>query len=58
MGTQQKENKLIANGGRVLMAVGIGDSLKEAKKLAYEKVSTIYSEGLFYRQDIGYKIIE
>ncbi|MGL4346650.1 MAG: phosphoribosylglycinamide synthetase C domain-containing protein [Chitinophagaceae bacterium] len=58
MGTQQKENKLIANGGRILMVVGIVDSLKEAKKLAYEKVSTIYSEGLFYRKDIGYKIIE
>lgn len=58
MGTQQKGDKLIANGGRVLMVVGMGNTLKNAKQAAYEKVSKIHAQGLFYRKDIGYQIIE
>lgn len=53
--TFSKGMNLYAHGGRVLGVVGLGQNLAEAKKVAYERVSTIYFKGMQYRKDIGDK---
>ena len=55
MGTELKEDKLVTSGGRVLFVVGQGKTLKEAKEKAYEEITKIHCENLFYRSDIGNK---
>ncbi len=45
------------NGGRVLCAVGLGDTVSEAQQVAYEAASSVHWEGMFYRRDIGYRAI-
>jgi phosphoribosylamine---glycine ligase len=58
MGTVQKKGKWYNSGGRVLFIVGEGDSLQDAQKNAYEAVSKITSDNLFYRKDIGWQAIK
>ncbi|CAM3854126.1 phosphoribosylamine--glycine ligase [Vibrio aquimaris] len=50
--------EVVTNGGRVLCAVALGDTVSQAQKQAYELVDTISWEGMFYRNDIGYRAIE
>jgi len=58
MGTAFKDDSWIANGGRVLFILGEGITLKNARENAYEAVNQIESDGLFYRKDIGWQVIE
>ncbi len=54
-GTAKKDNKIVANGGRVLNIVAESDSFKDARSKAYEAISKIdWKEG-FCRKDIGAK---
>ncbi|MGO1988321.1 phosphoribosylamine--glycine ligase [Mammaliicoccus vitulinus] len=46
------------NGGRVMIAIGTGDHIESAQKNAYEQVSKIKSDILFYRNDIGHKALK
>lgn len=55
MGTACKEGKWCTAGGRVLFVVGRGADIHEARKDAYQGVKQIESEGLFYRNDIGFQ---
>ncbi len=54
-GTKRVGDQIVTAGGRVLTVVGMGSSLKEAKEKAYEGVSKIHFEGMYYRRDIGDK---
>ncbi len=54
MGVALKDNKIVTNGGRVLIVVAKGDSVLEAKAKAMEDVKKIECENLFYRTDIGH----
>lgn len=56
-GTSGDEKALLTNGGRVLCAVGLGESVTSAKKTAYEVVQGISWDGMFYRRDIGHKAV-
>lgn len=47
------EGELVTSGGRVLCVVARGDSMEEARALAYENVERISFEGAHYRTDIG-----
>ncbi len=50
------EKKVISTGGRVLSVVGISEnSLADAVKNAYDKVSEIEFENRYFRKDIGFK---
>jgi phosphoribosylamine--glycine ligase len=49
--------KVVTNGGRVLCAVGLGNSVRAAQQQAYAMAGTICWEGLQYRRDIGYRAI-
>lgn len=53
MGTAVKDGKLVTAGGRVLMVVGIGKDLNEAREKALKSVGEIECENLFHRTDIG-----
>lgn len=58
MGTKTMNNKLLTNGGRVLLVTGIGKTLEEAIKEAYLNVQIIQCENLNYRKDIGSKSVK
>ncbi|MFA6708523.1 MAG: phosphoribosylamine--glycine ligase [Fusobacterium sp.] len=55
MGTREEKGKLYTDGGRVLIVVGKGKNLEEAKEKAYIDVKKINCSKLFYRDDIGNK---
>ena len=52
-GAKVENGKLLTNGGRVLNAVALGNTLEEARKKAYELLKTINFEGMYFRKDIG-----
>ena len=52
-GVTEKEGKFLTSGGRVLSTVGLGDTLEEARKNAYEILKNINFNGKYYRKDIG-----
>jgi phosphoribosylamine--glycine ligase len=45
------------NGGRVLCAVGLGESVGAAQRQAYDLVDVIRWPGMQYRADIGYRAV-
>ena len=64
MGTKASEHasmpstaKYVTAGGRVLMVVGSGKDLKEARDKALAAVRKIQCENLFYRTDIGHWVL-
>jgi phosphoribosylamine--glycine ligase len=52
-----EDGKLYATGGRVLVCVGIGDSIKEAQKRAYMLVGQVHYAGKQCRTDIAYQAL-
>ena len=52
-GAAIKDGKLVTNGGRVLGATAIADTLGEAIEKAYGMVEQIHFENAYYRKDIG-----
>jgi phosphoribosylamine--glycine ligase len=57
-GTQAAGTQIVTAGGRVLCAVGLGDSVGAAQHQAYNLVHTIHWNLVQYRLDIGYRAIE
>ncbi|HFC91540.1 MAG TPA: phosphoribosylamine--glycine ligase [Leucothrix mucor] len=57
-GTATQGDDIITSGGRVLCAVGLGDNVTEAQKVAYDLARSITWDGMFYRDDIGYRAIK
>lgn len=56
-GTIEKDAQVLTNGGRVLCAVGLGDSVTVAQAQAYELVKAIQWDKVYYRTDIGHHAI-
>jgi len=56
-GTALRDGRLVTDGGRVLCATALGDSIKLAQRRAYEIASAIRFEGVQYRRDIGFRAI-
>jgi phosphoribosylamine---glycine ligase len=48
-----KSDKIISNGGRVVTATSLGETMEDALAKAYNNASRIQFEGKFYRKDIG-----
>jgi phosphoribosylamine--glycine ligase len=57
-GTALRDGKVVTAGGRVLCAVGLGDSVEAAQQQAYELTAAICWDGMQYRRDIGYRAVE
>ena len=49
------EGKVVSNGGRVLCAVSMGDSIQQAQQKAYRLIADIDWTNAYYRTDIGFK---
>src|SRR5207253_10760720 len=56
-GTKVENGLVVTDGGRVLGVTALGESLREAKRNAYEAVSRIHFQGAFYRRDIADKAL-
>ncbi len=56
-GVSMQEGKLFATGGRVLVCVGVGDSIKEARDYAYMLVGQVHFAGKKFRSDIAYQAL-
>ncbi|MEN9705796.1 MAG: Phosphoribosylamine--glycine ligase [Pseudomonadota bacterium] len=56
-GTALKDGQVVTSGGRVLCAVGLGDTVRAAQAQAYTLVDAIGFTGLQARRDIGYRAI-
>ena len=56
-GTLQNGNEIITNGGRVLVAVSFGESIKEANEKSDYLLQQIHFEDMKYRDDIGYEFL-
>jgi phosphoribosylamine---glycine ligase len=57
-GTRAEGAKIVTAGGRVLCAVGLGDTVGTAQRQAYNLVHAIHWNLVQYRLDIGYRAIE
>lgn len=56
-GTQKQDKDWVVGGGRVLNAIGLGSSHREAIKKAYELCEQAQWTGVQYRRDIGKKYL-
>jgi len=56
-GTALQEGEVVTNGGRVLCATALGNSVGEAQAAAYALVNTISWPEAYYRTDIAYRAI-
>lgn len=54
-GTTAKDGKVLTNGGRVLGATSVKNTLEEALESAYKAIGEVQFEGIWYRKDIGKK---
>ena len=52
-GTRLEHGKTVTAGGRVLTAIGTGDSMREARDLAYRTADAITFAGVHRREDIA-----
>ncbi len=57
MGTSAADGKLVTSGGRVMMVLAKGESLMAARDKALAAVRKIDCPNLFYRSDIGWRVL-
>ncbi len=57
-GTAKKDGNIVTNGGRVLCATAVADTVTSAQQLAYTLVDQISWDEVYYRTDIAYRAIK
>ena len=57
-GTSLVEGNYITSGGRVLAVTAAAESLEAALHRAYEAMTRIHFEGMYYRRDIGHRVLQ
>ena len=57
-GTEMRDGKIVAVGGRVLNVTATGKDAAEARARAYAAVEKISWKGSFYRKDIGWRALK
>lgn len=57
-GTALREDHVVTSGGRVLCVVGLGESVANARDVAYEQVNDIKWNKVYFRNDIGHRAID
>lgn len=57
-GTKLKQDQLIADGGRVLGVTATGETFEKAIAQAYTAIDLIQFESMYYRRDIGHRILQ
>jgi phosphoribosylamine--glycine ligase len=56
-GTRRQGEAITADGGRVLGVTGLGESFEAAIAHAYAALDKICFDGMYYRRDIGYRVM-
>jgi phosphoribosylamine--glycine ligase len=56
-GVCEEDGEIYSDGGRVLVCVGIGKSIKEAQMYAYELCKNVKFDGAQYRKDIAWQVL-
>ncbi len=56
--TKREGKRFLTSGGRVLGVTALGDTYKDAIQKAYDAVSCIEFEGMYFRNDIGGKALK
>ena len=57
-GVTKEDGKLFATGGRVLVCVGLGETIEEARDLAYLMTGQVHFAGKKFRKDIAYQALQ
>jgi phosphoribosylamine--glycine ligase len=57
-GTERRDGRIVAAGGRVLSVTATGKDVAEARARAYAAVDLIHWDGCFARRDIGWRALE
>jgi phosphoribosylamine--glycine ligase len=57
-GTRLANGEVLTDGGRVLCAVALGESVAAARDKAYDVIRKVTWEGAFCRSDIGYRAVQ
>ncbi|MGS3182184.1 phosphoribosylamine--glycine ligase [Aeromonas taiwanensis] len=57
-GSRMEGDTVVTAGGRVLCATALGHTVAEAQQRAYQLAGRIKWDGVFYRNDIGWRAIE
>ena len=55
---EERDGKIVTNGGRVLGITALGADLREARAKAYEAVDWVSFDNKYYRHDIAKSIDE
>ena len=56
-GTRLHNGEVVTNGGRVLCATALGETVTIAQQQAYKLAQAIHWDAAFYRSDIAYRAI-
>jgi phosphoribosylamine--glycine ligase len=56
-GTRLEDGRVLTSGGRVLCAVGLGETVGSAQAQAYALVRSLSFPGMQYRRDIGWRAV-
>lgn len=56
-GTKMVDGHVVTNGGRVLCATALGNTVTEAQQAAYALVDEVHWDDVYFRTDIGYRAI-
>jgi phosphoribosylamine--glycine ligase len=57
-GTAIKDGQVVTNGGRVLCATALGNTVAEAQQAAYQLAASVDFKDLYKRSDIAWRAIE
>ena len=57
-GTALEQGRIVTSGGRVLCVVGLGASIAEAQRRAYQRVEKLKWRAMYYRRDIGFRTLQ
>ncbi len=56
-GTSGQGNTIVTSGGRVVCVTALGENVTLAQQAALSAIDKIHWDGMFYRDDIGYRAI-
>ncbi|HEY5367301.1 MAG TPA: phosphoribosylamine--glycine ligase [Casimicrobiaceae bacterium] len=56
-GTALDGDSVVVTGGRVLCVTALGDSVRQAQKIAYDTIARIGFDGMQFRTDIGHRAL-
>ncbi|MFT6092895.1 MAG: phosphoribosylamine--glycine ligase [Pseudohongiellaceae bacterium] len=56
-GTVKSKGEVLTNGGRILCAVALGETVSQAQNSAYKLVNTVSWKDVYFRKDIAYRAI-